>query len=41
MLKVYVHSRLNEKKWNPDGITGLISKSIEGNKGKNYSDLEK
>lgn len=41
MLKVYVHSRLNDKKWNPDGITGLIGKSIEGNKGENNSDLKK
>lgn len=40
MLKVYIHSRFNNKKWNPDGITGFISKSIEGKKGENNSDLE-
>lgn len=40
MLKVYIHSRLNNKKWNPDGIIGLIGKSIEANKGENNSDLE-
>lgn len=33
MIKVYIHSSLDNKKWYPDGIAGLIGKYIEGNKG--------